>query len=136
MWGNSMTIGTVARRMIRTRCILAGLLILTQASAHAATQIGSVTVTGASIYMGNVGGGATGAYIDITPAQPVGLEGCSGYGGGTTLWIDFSAQTAPDGKALYATVMAAFLAGRTLTFGVSGCGYSGQMPQIYRVDIS
>jgi len=131
-----MTRVDVARQMRRTCSILAGLLMLAQVPAHATTQIGSVTVIGASIYMGNVGGGATGAYIDITPAQPAGVEGCSGYAGGATLWIDFSAQTAPDGKTLYATVMAAFLAGRSVSFGVSGCGYNGQMPQIYRVDIS
>jgi hypothetical protein len=80
--------------------------------------------------MGN--SGATGAYVGVTPS-PSGVEGCSS---GIALWIDFSAQTVPDGKALYGTVLAAFLAGKTVTFGVSGCGYGNQFPQIYRVDIS
>jgi hypothetical protein len=87
-----------------------------------------------SIYMGTAGGGSTGAYIDITPAHP-GLEGCSNTSG-NELWIEFSTQTTPNGKDLYATVLAAYLAGRTITFGVSGCGFGGEFPVIYRVDMS
>lgn len=68
-----MTRVRVVRRVSCTSVILAALLMLVQVPARATTQIGSVTVTGASIYMGNVGGGATGAYIVITPAQSPGL---------------------------------------------------------------
>src|SRR5437588_10533517 len=109
------------------RMIVAGLVGLTMPPAHANTQVGSpVTVTGVHIYMGTSGGGATGVYVDITPGHP-GLEGCT-YSAGTELWIEFSTQTSPGGKDLYATVYSAFIAGRTMTFGVSGCGFDGQYP--------
>jgi hypothetical protein len=122
--------GTQTRRKVYLAAVLAGLMGFNiMESAHATTQISGVTVTGISIYMGN--SGATGAYVTITPSQS-GVEGCSA---GTAVWIDFSVQTAPDGKALYATVLAAYIAGKAVTFGVSGCGYSGH-PQVYRVDIS
>jgi len=129
--------GDAVSRRVSSVCFILGSLLLAQTSVHATTQLGSVTVIGASIYMGNVGGGATGAYIDITPALAAGTEGCTGYGGAwNVIWIDFSAATAPDGKALYATLLSAYLAGKRLTFGLSGCGMNGQIPQIYRVDIS
>ena len=90
-----------------------------------------MTVTGVGVYSGT--SGAQGAYVNFSPAQP-GIEGCP-YAAGNLLWIDFSSTTNPDGKTLYATVLAAYLAGRTLVFGVSGCADSGQAPLVYRVDV-
>jgi len=69
----------------------------------------------------------------ITPAWP-GAEGCSNSSG-NQVWIDFSGAAQPDGRSLYATVLAAYLAGHTLGFGVTGCGAGGQYPLVYRVDV-
>jgi hypothetical protein len=48
---------------------------------------------------------------------------------------DFASQTQPAGKSLYATVITAALAGKTLSLAVSGCALNGQVSQIYRIDI-
>ena len=97
-------------------------LWLVWSPAHASTQIAvGTTITSYGSY-------ATGAYITFTPAIP-GLESCS-YANGNEVWIDF---TTADGKTMYATFMAAVLAGRAIGFGVSGC--SGGIPLVYRVDV-
>jgi hypothetical protein len=99
---------------------------------HANTQISAVTITDVSVYAGSTG--SQGAYIVFTPAQP-GVEGCT-YATGNELWIDFTSTAQPDGKSLYAAVLAAYLAGRSLAFGVSGCAFSGNLiPIVYRVDV-
>jgi hypothetical protein len=100
-------------------------------TARANTQITSVTITGLSIYAGSTG--SQGAEVSFTPAMP-GVEGCT-YPAGNVFWIDFASASQPDGKSLYATVLAAYLAGHSLTFGVLGCAESGQLPLVYRVDV-
>ena len=94
----------------------------------AATQVSGVTIVTVGIYVPS--GGSQGAYVTFSPANP-GLEGCT-YSVGNELWID---TTQSDGKALYASVLAASLAGRTVTFGVGGCANNGQVPLVYRVDV-
>jgi len=98
---------------------------------HATTQIPASTVTTIGTYTGV--SGALGAYVTFSPAIP-GLEGCSNTTG-NEVWIDFSSTTQPDGKTLYATILAAFLAGHTVGFGVNTCVQAGQMPLVYRVDV-
>lgn len=71
---------------------------------------------------------ATGAYIHFANAMPS-LDGRSNTQ--YELWIDFSSS---DGKAMYATALAAFLSGRPLEFGVAGCN-SNNTAVIYRVDV-
>jgi hypothetical protein len=93
-------------------------------AAQASTQIAYVTVIGLSVYS------TTGAVVVISPAEP-GLEGCSNQSG-NQVWID---TTQPNGKSMYATVLAAYLSGHTLGFGVSGCESTGQYPLVYRVDV-
>lgn len=96
-----------------------------------ASTVSSVTVTQVSIYAGS--SGAQAGLVVFEPARP-GMEGCT-YSPGNELWIDFSSTTQPDGKALYTTVLAAYLAGRTLSFEVSGCADGGQLPQVYWVGV-
>lgn len=123
-----------ARRTTRTplASLLLGLaLALTATNASASTQIINVTVTTVTIYKGDSGSQA--AEIYFSPAVP-GAEGCS-YAPGNIVWIDFQSAMQPDGKSLYATVLAAFLAGRTVNFGVAGCADSGLLPNVYRVDV-
>jgi hypothetical protein len=70
-----------------------------------------------------------GVLIKFSPATP-NLEGCS-YSAGDYAWID-TAQA--DGKATYATVLAAHLAGRSVSIGVHGCTAEGQ-PRVYGVTV-
>lgn len=100
-------------------------------TSFAATGISGVTVTRISIYAGT---SVQGAIVWISPALPNGTEGCTNNPS-NQIWIDFSSTVQPDGKSLYASVMAAFLSGHQLTFGVQGCGDSGQLPLVYRVDV-
>ncbi len=95
------------------------------------TQLSGVTIVAYGIYAGN--SGALGAYVTFSPAAP-GLENCPNTVG-NELWIDFSSTTQPDGKSLYATLVSAALAGQTVTFGLAGCGDSGQVPLVYRIDV-
>ena len=75
-----------------------------------------------------------GAVITFSPGI-AGLEGCSNTAG-NAVWIEFASTTQPDGKALYASVMAATLAGKVVTFGVAGCADANQLPLVYRVDVN
>jgi hypothetical protein len=99
--------------------------------AIATTQV-SGTVLSVSIYTGAIG--TTGAEVVISPALPNGTEGCT-YTPANTIFIDFSSTVQPDGKSLYTTVLAALLAAKQMTFGVSGCAINGAVPVVYRVDV-
>ena len=122
------------KRLLRRSIALfaASAVCLLPRTGFATTQVSSVTISYVSVYAGS--SGSQGAYVAISPAMPNGTEGCA-----TTpaqyVWIDFVSTAQPDGKTLYATVMAAFLTGHTVTFGVSGCGSNG-MPLVYRVDLN
>ena len=113
-----------------------GLRTMVRATA-VATIVGYAVVASAStqIYSDRtitlVGSYADIAYVIFTPAVP-NLEGCP-YTAGDEVVIDWS--TNPNAKAMYATVLAAYLAGRKVGFGVSGC-YQGGAPLAYRVDVA
>ena len=94
-----------SRLLISTVTLLLSVL---PGMAPAQTQV-SATVTQVSIYAGS---SAQGAVLYITPAVP-NLEGCTNTAG-NLLWIDFSSATQPDGKALYATVLAALAQGQRM----------------------
>lgn len=120
-------------RVLSRLCVVFGVVVGVSFAAMpglaaAATQVSGVTIVTVGIYTPS--GGTQGAYVTFSPANP-GLEGCT-YNLGNELWID---ATQAEGKALYASVLAASLAGRTVTFGVSGCANSGQVPLVYRVDV-
>jgi hypothetical protein len=100
-------------------------------AALALSQIPASTITSMGSYTGASGG--AGAWVVFSPAIP-NLEGC-GNAAGNQVWIDFSSTVQPDGKTIYATVLAAFLSGHAVGFGVSGCVDGGQLPLVYRVDL-
>ena len=100
-------------------------------TALATSQVPASTITSMGSYTG--ASGATGAWVVFSPAIP-GLEGCSNTAG-NQVWIDFSSTVQPDGKTIYATVLAAFLSGHAIGFGVGGCADAGQLPLVYRVDV-
>lgn len=100
--------------------IIAGYAIVAAAS----TQIDADrTITTMGAY-----GGA--GYIIFTPAVP-NLEGCQ-YSAGDQVMIDWTAD--PNAKAMYATALAAHLAGQKVGFGVNGCHANGAA-LAYRVDV-
>jgi hypothetical protein len=108
----------------RARRLCALALAHLSVAAHGATQLPvGTTVTSYGSYR-------DGIYIYISPAQP-GMEGCI-YSAGNQLWIDL---TVADGKHFYAMFLSAVLAGKPIGFGVNGCGASGQLPLVYRVDV-
>jgi hypothetical protein len=77
-----------------------------------------------------------GSYVDFgfvvfSPAVP-NLEGCS-YTAGDLVAIDWS--TNANSKSIYATALAAHIAGQKVGFGVSGC-HSNGTPLVYRVDVN
>ena len=84
-----------------------------------------------NVYAGTA---AQGANIQFSPARP-NVEGCP-YAPGNLVWIDFSSPIQPDGKVLYATVLAAVMAGKTVIFSVRGCGPNGQVPMVYSVQVN
>ncbi len=92
--------------------------------AHAATHVPpDRTIVGIGAY-------TTGGYLWVTPASP-GAEGCS-YAPGDQVWIDW--QSDPNGKSLYSTALAAYLAGNKVGYALSGCT-SGGLPIVYRIDV-
>jgi hypothetical protein len=107
------------------------LSLITSFSARAATAVTPTAIYKIGIYSGS--SGATGAYVYFYPAI-AGLEGCS-ITTGNEVWIDFSSPTEPTGKSLYATAVAGWLAGHSVTFEVSGCSDNGQLPLVYNIEI-
>ena len=99
--------------------------------AAASSQVNGITVTQLSIYSNRTQ--SDGVIVYFTPGIS-NLEGCSNVAG-NALYIDFTITTQPDGKTLYSSLLAAQLAGKTVSFGVSGCGAGGQFPTIYRMDV-
>ena len=71
------------------------------------------------------------ACIVFTPAIP-NLENCP-YLNADQVIIDWTSH--PNAKAMYATVLAAYVAGRKVGFGVNGC-YPASAPLAYRVDVA
>lgn len=106
------------------RPVIAAMIAAYALVAAAQSQVSADrTITSMGAY-GNVG------YVNFTPAIP-NLEGCP-YAPGDEVVIDWT--TDPNAKLMYATALAAYLAGQKVGFGVSGC-YSGGAPLAYRVDV-
>jgi len=93
---------------------------------------GTVTITRLSIYMT---GPSTGAIITFTPAASSVNNSCS-YTGNDDVWIDFSGSGNPNGRDLYATALAAFMAGQQIEVTTTGCaGPSNSVPSITSLSI-
>src|SRR5689334_8519183 len=71
------------------------------------------TITDVNLYTGTT---AQGAYVMF--ASPLGHPEWCTNPADNEIWIDFPSTLQPDGKAIYAAVLAAYLAGRTISFGV------------------
>jgi hypothetical protein len=77
-----------------------------------------------------------GALIQFSPGSASGAdnEGCAQSGKGYA-WIDWSSTAQPDGKALYTSVLAAFMAGKQIGIGINGCNSSGY-PVVYGINLN
>ena len=103
---------------------VAAMAALYALTASASTQVSpDRTITSIGAY-GNMG------YVVFSPAVP-GLESCP-YANGDIVYFDWG--TNPDAKTMYATAMAAYLAGQKVGFGVTGC-VPGSAPIAYRIDV-
>ncbi len=118
---------------MRTMKRLGAILVVGSAgtSPVALANTNAVTVEMTTVYMGST---YPGALVKISPAYPAGLGGCS-YTTGDYVFIDFAAQVTPSGRDLYASVVAAFMAGRQVSFGTSGCSSDGAYPRAYGVNL-
>lgn len=93
------------------------------------------TPTDVSIYQAGQSSAPGGVLITFSTASATGAdnEGCT-YSGKGYAWIDWSSTALPDGKALYASVLAAYLAGKQIGIGLNGCSSSGY-PVVYGVNV-
>jgi hypothetical protein len=114
----------------RVLCVIGSTVLFALLWSVADAGTNSVTVVRPSVYMGTT---YPGVLVQISPAYP-GLEGCSNTAG-QFVFIDFSTQTAPNGRDLYAAVLAAFLAGHTVSFGTRGCTSDGSYPVVYGLSV-
>jgi hypothetical protein len=96
----------------------------------AASSYNSVTVTHFNIFQAS-SGAAPGVVIFFTPAISD-SEGCTKSGQGYA-YIDWTSTLQPDGKALYATALAAALAGKRMDIVVGGCSQGNYYPLVYQI---
>lgn len=94
-------------------------------NAHASTQLYDKTVVEILHYVSY-------AVVKYQPAHPSQVEGCSYASNQSSVILDWSSDD--NVKLQLSSVLAAQLAGRTVTFGVSGCG-SFSIPSTYRVEV-
>jgi hypothetical protein len=92
----------------------------------------SVTMSLVTLYQGGQAS-PPGALIKVSPVAPSDTEGCT-YSGQGYVWIDWSGTIQPDGKAIYASLLAAHLAGKTVGIGVNGCSTNGY-PLVYGINV-
>jgi len=97
----------------------------------AGSSYNQVTVSRLLVFQASSGANP-GSLIVFTPAI-ADSEGCTKSGVGYA-WIDWTSTLQPDGKSLYATVLAASLAGKTVDIVVSGCS-QGYYPLVYQIVI-
>lgn len=71
------------------------------------------------------------AIVKLGAVQP-NTESCTRSDAGSYVAIEFV-----DGDGLYSTLLSAYMAGRSVGFGVSGCSIWGEttVPKVYRVEM-
>jgi hypothetical protein len=111
----------------RSALFLASTALLLMCGIAVAGSTTSQVPPSLNIYMGS--SGTTGVIVLISPAQPTTLTGCTDTAG-NYVFINFASTTAPTGRDLYATVLAALLASQPISFATSGCDPTGTYPQV------
>ena len=125
-----MNIAKQVRTEVRfVAVLLAAAVSSLSTPAEAATDgVNGVTISSVTLYAGTT---LPGAIIFFSPAKP-GMGGCANASG-NAVWIDWSSTVQPDGKALYASLFASYLIGKTVGFGTTGCTSDGY-PIVYGVN--
>jgi hypothetical protein len=92
--------------------------------------VNEVSITSINLYAGTT---STGALVFFSPAKP-GMGGCSNATG-NAVWVDWSSQVQPDGKALLTVLYANYLAGKTVGFSTNGCTSDTAYPVVYAITL-
>lgn len=108
------------------------LAMLAPSAALAWSGYSQVLLKAVTVYQSGRGANP-GALIELPTPFPSDTEGCAHSGQGYA-WIDFSTSGQPDGKEVYASVLAAHLAGRSIGIGLNGCNSEGY-PLVYGVNV-
>ena len=107
--------------------------IAAAASAPAGAWSGYNGVTIATSTAYQAGKASPPGILVILTSSPTDSEGCTSSNKGWS-WIDFSSTGLPDGRTLYATVLAAQASGREVDIGVNGCASNG-VPVVYAITV-
>ena len=111
--------------------IATGLFVVVPQLGVAWSGASSVTLTSMTMYQSGKAS-PPGVLIQFSPAG-TDTEGCAHSNQGSA-WIDYSTTGEPDGKAMYATVLVAQTAGKSVSFGLNGCSSNG-FPVVYAVSV-
>ena len=114
-------------------CVLGVLVggVVVSVPVYAYSSYNGVTITQLAAFQAS-SGSAPGTLIRFSPGIPD-TEGCTQSGKGYA-WIDWTSTLQPDGKALYATALAAAMTGKTIDINVNGCS-QGYYPLVYMVSV-
>lgn len=124
-------VGSYRRLAWHVFVVTLGLLVGLHGSAARASTYSGITISRMDVFQAS-SGAAPGVVILFSPAI-ADTEGCTKSGQGYA-YIDFTSTLQPDGKTLYATVLAAWLGGRSVDLIVSGCE-QGYYPLVYQVQV-
>lgn len=112
--------------------ILASLALLFPAPGFCWSGYNSVTIVLLTVYQGGQAS-PPGVLVQVSPVNPADTEGCT-YSRQGYVWVDWSGTIQPDGKAVYAALLAAQVAGKVVGLGVNGCSSLGY-PLLYGVNV-
>ena len=110
-----------------------GLVVGMRPNSSFASGYNPVIIASLTLYQGGGASPPYGALITLT-TSPSDAEGCTHSSSGYA-WVDFTSTTQPDGKTIYAALLAAEIAGKTVNIGVSGCNSQGY-PLAYAVGVN
>jgi hypothetical protein len=120
------------KKYIAIGLCLAALIAMTRPNTGFASGYSPVTIAQIILYQGGGASPPYGALVQLT-TSPSDTEGCTHSSSGYA-WVDFTSTTQPDGKTVYAALLAAELAGKSVNIGVTGCNSQGY-PLVYAVGV-
>jgi len=111
--------------------LLAATIAAASAPAGAWSGYNGVTIATSTAYQ--AGKASPPGVLIILTSSPAHSEGCTRSNKGGS-WIDFSSTGLPDGRTLYATVLAAQASDKEVDIGVNGCSSNG-VPMGYAITV-
>ena len=112
--------------------LLASALALSPLAARAWSGYSSISISVLTVYQSGHAS-PPGVLVTLSPSSATDTEGCTHSNQGYA-WIDYSSTGEPDGKALYAGLLSAQLAGKIIALGINGCSSNG-FPMIYAIEV-